>query len=538
MKESLPGFYKPTPQEDENQTNKLAEIRLAQKVDGSLHVGSGYAIAPQLFPVPYQGQFIEGYERLPLAPPVGSTSSVADFGTINLNMDEDDPTYGAVIAGGFTQAPIFIEVNASSTREKIASVSLVIDGVITDGLVRTEPPYRFVWIPPMAKDYSVSAIVRDVAGNVNSTEESIFYVGNYEGGGVSLTVLGDSNYSIEAGGQFLVSVESTSEYGVAEVEFFIDNQSVGTAYDSGGISFQKVINLADFDFNQGEHELAIVARDKRGNQAGTFSPLLTNIPSRQNKRLTILPPLIKNPPTITLVSPSSELSVPVDSSVRLQAMANDPDGELRGVQFFINQNLQTTWSGTLDFSDFRYDLADDLRLTLYDGTERDPVTFLFDNDGTVPGSGVPEVVGVFSNVYVNDLDVSQSDYTGFDRRSYRVEIDGVGTTNSFRWTRDGGLTWTDEKVLMKAGGQHLEDGIFIQFNHLEGHQLGDSWTIQAEPGFVVVSLIDTPSDAVDATLARNAFQRAIEEQRSWTCSPWWDPPLGLITTLPSSMPWM
>ena len=95
-----------------------------------------------------------------------------------------------------------------------------------------------------------------------------------------------------------------------------------------------------------------------------------------------------------------------------------------------------------------------------------------------------------------------------------VEIDGVGTTNSFRWTRDGGLTWTDEKVLMKAGGQHLEDGIFIQFNHLEGHQLGDSWTIQAEPGFVVVSLIDTPSDAVDATLARNAFQRAIEEQRS------------------------
>ena len=46
----------------------------------------------------------------------------------------------------------------------------------------------------------------------------------------------------------------------------------------------------------------------------------------------------------------------------------------------------------------------------------DPVTFLFDNDGTVPGSGVPEVVGVFSNVYVNDLDVSQSDYTGFDRR--------------------------------------------------------------------------------------------------------------------------
>ena len=105
INEGIPArvFYKPTPQEDENQTNKLAEIRLAQKVDGSLHVGSGYAIAPQLFPVPYQGSFIEGYERLPLAPPVGSTSSVADFGTINLNMDEDDPTYGAVIAGGFTR---------------------------------------------------------------------------------------------------------------------------------------------------------------------------------------------------------------------------------------------------------------------------------------------------------------------------------------------------------------------------------------------------------------------------------------------------
>ena len=68
-----------------------------------------------------------------------------------------------------TQSPVIIEVNATQSSEAIESVSLVIDGETSDDLTKIKPPYSFSWVPDIAKNYSISAIVRDVAGNVNST---------------------------------------------------------------------------------------------------------------------------------------------------------------------------------------------------------------------------------------------------------------------------------------------------------------------------------------------------------------------------------
>ena len=252
-------------------------------------------------------------------------------------MDADAPYYGAYTLGGFAQAPIFIEINATSSGEKIESVSLVIDGVTSDELTKTEPStgtlYSFNWIPDSVQDYSISAIVRDVAGNVRSTAESTVSIKDYRGGGVNLEVLGDSNFSIESNGQLLLTAIATSQFGISEVEFYIDDQSVGVDTGNGGTFFQAFVDINKTGLRQGEHTISVVARDKVGNQAGTFPRNLTNISSRKNRILKVLPPLVKHPPVVSFESPQDGITMPLGSSLRLVANASDPNGGLREFNF-------------------------------------------------------------------------------------------------------------------------------------------------------------------------------------------------------------
>ena len=120
---------------------------------------------------------------------------------------------GVEIVGGFTQSPVIIEVNATQTAEAIEYVSLVIDGQTSEDLTKTTPPYSFSWVPDVVKNYSISAIVRDVAGNVNSTPLHFISVENYEGGGISMSLLGESNFSVESNGQLPLVVQASSASG-------------------------------------------------------------------------------------------------------------------------------------------------------------------------------------------------------------------------------------------------------------------------------------------------------------------------------------
>ena len=187
----------------------------------------------------------------------------------------------------------------------------------------------------------------------------------------------------------LLIADATSQYGIAEVEFYIDDQSVGIAYDTGGTSFQTIVDLADgnLSLKQGDHEITIVARDKMGNWAGTFSRNLTNLAGRMNRTLTLLPPLLKDPPSISLKSPSSATTITVGSSIRLHADANDSNGDLHGVQFYSNQELLEAWSGSFDFNNTLP--QDGETITLYDGTTNSAITFEFDDNQSVFGGGAP-----------------------------------------------------------------------------------------------------------------------------------------------------
>ena len=265
-----------------------ATIALKQNLDGSLRTGSGYVIAPRLLTPPFSSLVIDGksYERISLSPSTTNTSSVEPFFLDGIEMLIDD----AYIYGGFTQSPVILEVNASFVSEAIESVSLVIDGETSDDLTRTKPPYSFSWVPDVVKNYTISAIVRDVAGNINTTPLNFVEVSNYDGAGISLAFQGDSNYSIESNGLLPLIVEATSDAGVEVVDFFIDNQKVGSAVNDAGSLFQTVIDLEPLNLRQGDYEVTAIGRDKNGNWAGTFSNKLTNLAGRVNRKLTILPP--------------------------------------------------------------------------------------------------------------------------------------------------------------------------------------------------------------------------------------------------------
>ena len=175
------------------------------------------------------------------------------------------------------------------TNELISEVSLVVDGVKVDSKKR--PPYSFLWVPMEAKDYTVSALVLDYFGNVASTKTSRISIGNYFGSGMNMKLLGSDEMAVEGDGTLLLFAEASSQFGIAEVEYFISGVSVGrVSTDSIGSRFALSVDMQDHNFSQGNHFVDAIARDKLGNQAGTFSPDFTNLKARKSKVLTILPP--------------------------------------------------------------------------------------------------------------------------------------------------------------------------------------------------------------------------------------------------------
>ena len=338
-----------------NQTTRTDNIDIGYFLDRTTPmVGSGYVLGPRLRLVP-SGARVSGWPRIPLQDSSGPTSSIIEIPTINVNMPADAEDRAAILVGGFVQSAIGITVEANASTEQIQSVSLVINGGTEADLIREQPSldnlYTFVWIPDEPGDYTINALVRDIAGNVISTPESLITIENFHGSGVNLSLPGESNYTVEANSNLLLRADATSEFGIAEVEFYINEQSVGVAYDNGGTSFQTIVDLSKLNLRQGQHQIAIIARDRMGNMGGTFPIHLTNLAQRQNKILNINPPLLKNPPTVELKSPVSESSVALGSTLRLHADANDTNGDLLGVQFYINEHIANAWAGSFDFND-------------------------------------------------------------------------------------------------------------------------------------------------------------------------------------------
>ena len=108
----------------------------------------------------------------------------------------------------------------------------------------------------------------------------------------------------------------------------------------------------DWNFRQGEHKYL---RGREGQfraiRQVLFPRTLTNIDSRKNRTLKVLPPHHKEILHLFhLIAPEEEYQFHLNSSLRLVANASDPNGGLKGVQFYANQETFYSWSGRLEFN--------------------------------------------------------------------------------------------------------------------------------------------------------------------------------------------
>ncbi len=70
---------------------------------------------------------------------------------------------------------------------------------------------------------------------------------------------------------------------------------------------------------------------------------------------------------------------------------------------------------------------------------------------------------------------TSGDYSADTNKAYRIEIDGDGSPNTFKWSDTGGVTWNATGVPVVAGWIDLNNDVQIMFNALTGGVIGDFW---------------------------------------------------------------
>ena len=123
------------------------------------------------------------------------------------------------------------------------------------------------------QDYSLSARVEDTAGNFFQTAPHVVNIEEFVGSGISADVLGDNNFTCEVGSQILIPVNTTSEYDIGTVQFFLNMEPIGEADIVDGSQYGKIIDFSGPEITQGIHTLSYYAVDKLGNQSGTHRSL-------------------------------------------------------------------------------------------------------------------------------------------------------------------------------------------------------------------------------------------------------------------------
>jgi hypothetical protein len=84
-------------------------------------------------------------------------------------------------------------------------------------------------------------------------------------------------------------------------------------------------------------------------------------------------------------------------------------------------------------------------------------------------------------------------------RYYRVEIDGTGTPDTFRWSKDNGVTWDASAVPITGAAQDLTENAQVTFGATTGHTASDRWSFTAGPR-KAVEVLSADGAACTATL--------------------------------------
>lgn len=106
-----------------------------------------------------------------------------------------------------------------------------------------------------------------------------------------------------------------------------------------------------------------------------------------------------------------------------------------------------------------------------------------------------DTTGAHTGTGLDDL-TGAGTFTGSAPLKYRIQIDAEGTPDTFKWSTDGGATWTAETVAITGAAQTLSNGITVTFAATTGHTLGDYWDVSAPttPAFGYSNAFLLPTD--------------------------------------------
>jgi hypothetical protein len=72
-------------------------------------------------------------------------------------------------------------------------------------------------------------------------------------------------------------------------------------------------------------------------------------------------------------------------------------------------------------------------------------------------------------------------YTDSVVRVYKIQIDGVGSPDTFMWSDDNGATWTETTKPCSTSAYALNHGVTVLFDVATGHTAGQFWTFNRKP---------------------------------------------------------
>jgi hypothetical protein len=92
---------------------------------------------------------------------------------------------------------------------------------------------------------------------------------------------------------------------------------------------------------------------------------------------------------------------------------------------------------------------------------------------------------VFTGTGVNAMVVSDATFfTNTAQIDLVVEIDGTPSPNTFKWSPNGGTSFTGNNVPITGADQLLQDGIYVRFSQTTGLTLGDKWECLFDPALL------------------------------------------------------
>lgn len=149
--------------------------------------------------------------------------------------------------------------------------------------------------------------------------------------------------------------------------------------------------------------------------------------------------------------------------MRIDHKCTDPDESVVYIDFNIEENETWIHEGYITWGGCQFD-----EVTLW--VVPNIVTYML--------SGITSVS--FTGDGLNDC-VSSGTYSGSIGKYMRIQIDGTGTPDTFKWSIDGGENWSDVEVAITGSDQELTEGIIVNFGATTGHTIDEYWDFTAAP---------------------------------------------------------